>query len=849
MKAAVAVALCGLAVACGTVAAAQEAPDYMAPDLRARVEALKADVERTPSNRANARSRAQTLSEWINAYALAGRYVPVNATAVASGVLAYPGRAGRIAALDPAVRELALLDEQPDAIGVLTADAGPFPVRSHATIRQTYTVGAKAIEPGGGFIVARHFMTGMAYQTADAGGDNYVTIASSNPNVYFSKSTLSMGGMHGGFRRAVDALMFRVTAGHLTAGDTVTITYGDTTGGGRGLLLPSFASDRMPLPLYVDFDGSQLPISLPIQPVVVTGGVVAGVDGVAPSIVAAGEPFTVAVRARDRFYNRASGRIPAWEVWANGERIGAIAAGEALSALPNVRFDTPGVYRLAIRSPDGAIAGAVNPILVEDAPPRRVYWGDTHVHSGFAEGIGSAERLMTWARDDARLDFVTHSEHDIWMDDLEWQVLAENVRRFSNEGEFVAFLGYEWTVQNTQGGHHNVLLRTPDDRRLVPAREYGTLSRLYQGLRTHHDPADVVVIPHAHQAGDYRFSDPQLVPVVEIMSQHGTFEWFGRSYLRQGHQVGFIAASDNHLSQPGYSAPQGGSLSQWGGLAALRAQSRTRDALFDALRGRAAYATTGERMILDFTVNGAEMGTRTAFAEERRLAGRVIGTAPIDNIVVVKNGEEIWRREYLTDAQAQDGDGEYLLVFESDSTPYHPGDNPRGWRWWWGELAVKDAVVRVAQGMDFHTDHIHSLDVTDGSSVAFRTYTRGGTSGIKLALSDVRRTATFTLKLREGREFGGGPPRFRWHQTVPAADLTLELRLLEAGVLRRDVPFGGYVDRVTLRRVVSAGEMDVSFAFTDKGDRQGDHYYVRVKQANDAIAWASPVWVGGFPAR
>ena len=850
MKTVAVAALFGI-VAGGAIAgaAAQDAPDYLAADLRARVEALKVDVERAPSSRANARARARTLLDWVNAYALAGRYVPVNATAVASGVLAYPGRAGRIAALDPAVRELALLDDHPDAVGALTADAGPFRVHSHATIRQTYTVGAKAIEPGGGLIVARHFMTGLAYQTDDAGGDNLVSIAASNPNVYFSKSTLPMGGMHGGFRRAADTLMFRVTAGHLTAGDTVTITYGDTSGGGRGLLLPSFATDRLPLPLYVDFDGSGLPISLPIQPIAVMGGAVAGVDGVAPSIVAAGETFAVAVRARDRFYNRATGPIPAWEVWANGERIGAIAAGEPLSALTNVRFDAPGVYRLAIRSRDGALAGRVNPILVEEAPQRRVYWGETHVHSGFAEGIGTAEGLMTWAREDARLDFVTHSEHDIWMDDLEWRVLAANVRRFSTEGEFIAFLGYEWTVQNTQGGHHNVLLRTPDDRRRIPAQEYGTLSRLFQGLRTHHAAADVVVIPHAHQAGDHRISDPQLAPLVEIMSQHGTFEWFARNYLRQGHQVGFVAASDNHLSQPGYSAPQGGSLSQRGGLAAVRAQSYTRDALFDALRRRAAYATTGERMILDFTVNGAPMGSRTAFAEERRLAGRVIGTAPIDHIVVVKNGEEIWREEHLTDAAAQAGDGEYLLVFESDSTPYHPGDNPRGWRWWWGELIVQDAVVRVAEGMDFHTDHLHSLDVTDGSSVAFRTYTRGGTSGIKLALSDVRRTATFTLKLREGREFGGGPPRFRAHQMVPAAELTLELRLLEAGVLRQDVPFGGYVDRVTLRRVIAAGEMDVSFALTDRGDRQGDHYYARVKQADDAIAWASPVWVGGFPAR
>ncbi len=434
------------------------------------------------------------------------------------------------------------------------------------------------------------------------------------------------------------------------------------------------------------------------------------------------------------------------------------------------------------------------------------------------------------------------------MDDFEWNVLTENVRRFSKDGEFVAFLGYEWTIQNIQGGHHNVLFRSPDDRRRIPAQEYGTLSKLYQGLRTHHDASDVVVIPHAHQAGDYRLNDPELEPLVEIMSQHGTFEWFGRMYLNRGHQVGFTAASDNHLSQPGYTAPKGGSLSQRGGLGALRANARTRDALFDAMKNLASYATTGDRIILDVTVNGAEMGTRTALAEHRQIVGRVVGTAPIASIAVVKNDAEIWHRDYLTDSAVKNLiGGEFMLTFESPSVPYHPGDNPRGWRWWWGTLDVEGATVTAIQGTDFDNTGTQSLDVTDGSSVAFRTHTRGDTSSLKLTLADVRRGATLSLKLREGQEFGGGPPRFRTHQTVPAADVVLPLRELEGGMLKRSLEFDGYADTVTLRRVITDGAMDVTFEVVDEDQRHGDYYYVRVTQTNDATAWSSPVWVGGYP--
>ena len=849
-------ASCCLALLAALSATAQHeapAPDYLDAKLRPAVEALKADVRRTPSSTANARARAQTLRAWVNAYALSGRYVPVNATQVVAGVLAYPTNPRRIAGLDVAIRELTLLDEQPDAVGTLTADPGPFVVASYATIRQTYTVGSKDIEPGGGVVVARHFMSGLAYQTEDPTADNYVTVVSSNPTVRFAKAETPIVGMHGGFRGAAPALKFRVISGHLTAGDEVTITYGDATGGGRGLRLPTFATDRLPLPVYVDFNGDGDLVSVPIAAIAVTGSAVAGVHGFAPSIVATGEPFALWLRAQDRFYNRATGAMPGWEVIANGQPLASVPAGSAaLVKFTRIRFEAPGVYRFAIRSADGRIAGTANPVLVEDAPQRRIYWGDTHGHSGFAEGIGTATRFMRWAKNDAQLDYVTHSEHDIWMDDHEWAVLTNNVQRFSDD-DFIAFLGYEWTIQNLQGGHHNVLFRTAAGRKRVGAAGFGTLSALYHGLRAHHDPEDVVVIPHAHQAGDYRQSDPALEPLVEIMSQHGTFEWFGQMYLERGHQVGFIAASDNHLSQPGYSAPQGGSLSQRGGLGALRAPAKTRDALWSAMKNRAAYATTGDRMIVDFTVNGAEMGERTPFAETRHIAGRVIGTAPIRSLAVVRNGETIWQQDFLTDAAARSADGDYLLVFSSPSIPYHAGDNPRGWRRWRGTASIQNATIAAAEGADFHDAYGQTVDVTDGTSLAFSTRTRGNSSAIRLTLADVRRGAELHLRLEPAQEFGGGPPRFRRHRTVPAGEATLALRAMQDGIVQATLPFDGYEDTVTLRRIFDAGEdaaeLEAAFAITDEGQRHGDYYYLRVAQANDALAWSSPIWVGGYPPR
>ena len=849
--------LTGLILATTTlisVAYAQDT-DYLPGDLRVRVEKLKVDVNGSPSNTTNREERARTLWDWANAYSLKGGVLPVNLTQAVTTVFAYADEIGKgDAGIDDFVFELSLLDEQPEAIGTLTADVGPFEARTFVTINQTYTVGARPIQTGGGFLIARHFQPNYGiWQTNNPKADNFLSITSSNARVSFVTASSRVRGMHGGFRGEAETLVFRLASGTLESGDTVTITYGDRSQGSRGFLMADFSSDVMPLPLYIAFNENEPFLTLPIQPIEVTGTRLAGVHGFAPSVVASGEPFTLSVRAQDRYFNRALGPHDGWQISLNGSPFGTIPAGEdAISLVEGIRLSEPGVYRFGLSSPDGKIQGESNPILVETNPARRIYWGDTHGHSGFAEGIGSAERFMIWARDDARLDFVTHSEHDLWMDDHEWEVLKRNVRNFTEEHQFIAYLGYEWTIRNFQGGHHNVLYRTPQDRNRISGQFYPTLSALYAGLRASADTHDVVVIPHAHQAGDYRQNDPELEPLVEIMSQHGNFEWFGRMYLNHGHQVGFTAASDNHLSQPGYGAPKNSSLAQRGGLGAVIAAEKTTDAIFDGMKSLAAYATTGDRIILDVSVNGTGMGQRAPFAAERLVKGRVIGTAPIESITLIKNDTQVWHRDYLTNVdEGLDSEEQLLLSFASPSEPFQAGDNPRGWRHWRGTLRIDNARLIDAAGRDFHNLAFQTLEVdgTDPNLLHFTTLTRGDTSSIALHLEGVKRSTALHVTLEPSRETGGAPPVYRQPQAIPAATVSLNLRDLQQGRLTLPMPIDGYADQIILRKVLNNGERDLQFEFADSSDREGDYYFVRVTQADDAMAWSSPIWVGGFPKR
>lgn len=827
--------------------------DYISADMRLRIEQLKQSVASEPTNVRTIAERAELLADWIDAYALAGGEVGVDAPQIRlQSTLPPTGNAAvnQSREVDSLVREFSLRDEE-GALGLLSSDnLGPFVAGSLSSLSQTWRVGTRPMQTGGGFWVARHFAANFGeFQTDDPTAPGFISIETTDDDAVFARETFMASGAHGGFRSPEPAIAFRLVSGALDRGSSVTITYGDQRQGGPGLQLPTFENERMPLPLYIDLDGSGEWRPLPIIPFLVTGGEATGVHAFGPSVVEPGETFALSVRAEDPYSNLASGDIPAFEVLINDAVVATTPAGDAAITLLELSLPNTGPHWISVRSIDGTITGIGNPILVEADPQYRIYWGDTHGHSGYSEGIGTVDQFMRFARDDARLDYVTHSEHDSYLDAGEWELIRRAAAQYDEPGKFTIFLGWEWTRAARFGGHHNVLFREIGDQTPVSSLRFPFLSSLYAELHERHDPADIVVIPHAHNPGDYRQSDPQLEPVVEVMSTHGSFQWFMSSYLSHGHEVGVIAASDDHSSRPGYSAPSRDSLAQRGGLGAVMAPDRSRDAIFDGIKAKRTYATTGDRLILKFDVNGTNMGQRGPYSDSRAISGRAIGTGPIRSITLYKNDAVLWEEEYLLEDNAGQ-EQDLLLSFSSDSTPFFKGDAPRGWRYWRGELQVNGAELVTAIPQDFYNPTTQYFQHS-GNLIAFATHTRGDTSSIRLRLRDVGPDASITLNLEEATETGSAPPFYRPHATVPATTAELVLAEISAGMLSRNIPQADYPDdKVTLRRVISAGQRDISFSFSDSEQPdQGDYYYFKVEQADDAIAWSSPVWVGGYSSR
>ncbi|MXY69396.1 MAG: DUF3604 domain-containing protein [Acidobacteriia bacterium] len=839
--------------------------DYLSAQLRAQVEELQQSASSTATSAANLKERLDTLWPWINAYALTGGPMPVNATLqVATAYRALEAlrldgaqpSASALAAIDGLVHEFTIKDKQPGALGTVSLEvAGPAHVGAWTTIKQTYTVGEASLGPGARIMVAKQLQAdGGVVQNSDPDGPHYLSASTSNREVRLGNTSFPWVGMHGGFRSPAPMPTFKVEEGTLDTGDTVTIVYGDRSAGSEGWRLQTFATDQAMLPIYIDLDGSGnfLTPRWPAFEIVGTG--TEGVTAVAPSIVEPGEDFKLSIRWEDSNGNRATGAMPGAAVTLNGESFRTLDAnGDALRVIEGIRLDEEGIYRFGVTSSDGRIKALSNPVWVRSDPPYRLYWGETHTHTGMAEGQGSIIRSYRFAREDARLDFLGLSEHDIWLDDLEWQTMSRAAESNTVPGEFVAFLGYEWTLRRQWGGHHNVFFRSPDAAR-VGAQIAPTLTGLYEGLRSKYSTKDVLIIPHAHQAGDWRTNDPEMETMIEIMSMHGTFEWFGNYYLRQGHQVGFLAASDDHRSRPGYSwtssRQPNSSLSQFGGLAGVQAESKTADSIFDSLKRRNAYAVTdAQRIILEMDVNGTGMGTRSEYRDKRRLRAKVAGTSPIRRVAVVKNGATVYTSRPLSVSLSSDA--QIVVGFASSSEPFFR-DNPRGYRPWTGSLRVAGAKLVGMRTLHFDNQHKEwaRISASDANTVQFSTGTRGQADTLLLKLEGASPSTTITFDLEAGQEWGKSPVPVRPTRKLAAKRFKVALSDLSDGFARRDLSDTVDRDAVTLELIGSNQPMEAEVDFADTGEMQrGDYYYVRVDQLDGARAYSSPVWVGGEPRR
>jgi len=574
-------------------------------------------------------------------------------------------------------QDLELPRHASDGAGTVAIAEGPARVTAGGSGTWTFVfrAGPLGIAEGGWLLFqVSPFWNWSTPQVSERHAPGFTEVATDAAGVVLEPETLDR-----------QLLGIRVTGRALAAGEAVRLTYG---AGAGGALVDRFAETGSQFWFAVDGDGDGIRGLLP-EPLTVdvTAGPAALLLLTLPSVARPGETARLRLAAVDGAGNEAA--LPAAQAaltWqrrddARGPLPPDLPRSVDLAAGMTVELEVPaaGVLAVSASTPEG-LTGTSNPMVVSaDLPP--VLWGDLHGHSNLSDGTGSPAGYFRYARDVAALDFVALTDHDHWgIQPLathpgNWEEIRRQVAAFHAPGEFVTLLGYEWT--SWLHGHRHVLYFADDGPVLSsvdPA--YETPRQLWDALR----PYPALTFAH-HSAGEpvatnWSYApDPQLEPVTEIVSVHGSSEAadsprvvrgalpgnFVRDVLERGHVLGFIGSGDTHDGHPGLAALANPN----GGLAALPGAAPSRESVRQALVARRAYATNGTRTVLAATLDGAGMGQVVPPSESPLLAVEVAGTMPLSRLDIVRAG---------TPPESIDLEGRWHVRLERRIAAIAPGD-------------------------------------------------------------------------------------------------------------------------------------------------------------------------------
>jgi len=557
-------------------------------------------------------------------------------------------------------------------LGTATISPDSIFAKTWGGISVVYEVGSLGIAEGGGirvqfpksFHVPRR---GLLPQTTSPSADYYVSAETSNPNASLSLSLVNEN-IYGDENEArYNTAVIKVVGSSLSSGDTITYVFGDQSEGGQGVLA-SETVGKEPVKIAVDLTGSGDYELLSSEPIIATKGVEADYLKIsAPSFAQKGVSFTATVVAMDEYDNNSS--LYQDTIHFSSSDPQAVLPDDYTFTTTDegvktfsISFNTIGNHWITVS--DGTYSATSNPVVVEEnLPDLNLFWGDLHVHSDVSPEpncFGHPISELNYARDVSDLDFFAFLNHSQTLNKpltpREWQETKDLITQYYDPGSFATILAYEWSKNNTYQGHRSVYYRSVDEP-LFGFGDYPTLISLWEALANHGEPA--LTVPHhtglassgTHAATGWSDSNSTFQRSLEIYQTKGFSEyydpshplsienmtkWFSKDgpYYAQdawaaGQRLGVIASSDEHHGKPGRRAF---------GLAAVYAPSLTREAIFDAIADRHTYGTTGERIILEFTIGDYMMGDEfsVGLPYTPSLNVKVIGSDIIDYVEVVK---------------------------------------------------------------------------------------------------------------------------------------------------------------------------------------------------------------------
>lgn len=324
-----------------------------------------------------------------------------------------------------------------------------------------------------------------------------------------------------------------------------------------------------------------------------------------------------------------------------------------------------------------------------------IYVGEMHGHTDLSDASPNIDTYFQIARDTAKLDFCTISDHDhgsplsseLWKTMEEgnfhhahsseyyksyvekkcskWDIIREKVKEYVQPGTFTPILAYE---RDSYPWYNNLVIYFNSyDAEITMPEVCGDMSE--KELIEFLSREDRIVVPHTTstpQSGcDFSTMDPALyTPLIEVYSRWGTDEYYDnpnpvrygvkggywQDALKRGGKMGCIGGSDDHYGMPGMimaEAPHINLKYRFPGLTGVLAKENTLESIFEAIKARRCYAFMGGRIEIDFRINGHYMGEEITLKEEedRMIYMYVKADKPIKRMTLVKNCEDMYHMD------------------------------------------------------------------------------------------------------------------------------------------------------------------------------------------------------------
>ena len=497
-------------------------------------------------------------------------------------------------------------------------------------------------------LAARHVSDVGDPQMDDPAAENYVSVET-DADAAWEIGPANDWARHP-WNRGID---LHLTSGRVPASTPVTVRIG----GPGGYRMQSFAESAFRWRPAVDPDGTgrwTVAAQDACPPIKLTGNRAVGLRAIVARANAADGELRVRLKPEDAFGNVAQeGPAEADLLGDDGTPLGRVELQPGRAEEASVRVPASEQWqRLTASTKDGAIYARSNPFGPSLVPDCELLFGEIHGQSGLCDGTDSPAELYEYARLAAGLDFAAVTSHDFQLTLRDWDEVRRATEAAHRPGEFVTFLGYEWSGATRSGGDNNIYYF--DDGPLVYSARWNghpawdaaegqvegsrdlrqTIAQL--GARR------AMVVPHCGgRRCNFDFYDPAVMPLFEIHSCHRSYEHVACEAIRRGLRFGFIGGSDDHRGALGDSHPAARErfFSSHSGLAAVYARDLTREALWEAFFARRTYATNGVRIALAVEVDGAPMGSDVEAPAGARLtlAFRAVLDGWLDRVDVLRD--------------------------------------------------------------------------------------------------------------------------------------------------------------------------------------------------------------------